>query len=541
MKSYIIALLTLLIYTVQTVAGNVENIYSKAQKAVAGKDISMAISEYSKLKGLYDKDKDNTKFVKILFEGGDLCYDANRYIEALDFYVKCLEASHQANNLKMEVACTGNIAMIYAMFGDYGKANIYYEKGFEASKKLKDNETIAKFIVSLVMTNCYLGNKDRAQQYFVLQEQFPTKNKVERGYYNIFNQGLLALCKKDYHAAQYMLNQAANYARANEMPIDFEMMAEGEIGRIFVTQKKNEQAIELFEKYKSRVKGLNRPDLMVNALEILGYLYREAGDHTRETENLSQVKLIYDSLYNPGQLRNVSNELRSYEDKMNELTISSLNNRYNMALIVIGVIMILFIIAVCLTLVVLRQKKKLENSYRLLIEKNDQLNQANIQSEELRERYLQVKTITIGKTQENENENTKENSNNGYNLREDIKEELLKKLCMSMENDEIISQPELNLESLAREIGTNVKYLSLIINGTYHKNFKTLLNEYRLKAACKLLKNTEKQIQSIAFETGYNSANTFSKVFKEIIGMTPGTYRRIARQQTMERIQEAVV
>lgn len=538
MKSYIIAIFVIFLCSVQTVAGNIEAIYSKAQKAAAEKDFSLAISEYSKLKKLYDKDKDNTAFVNILFEGGGLCYDANRYIEALDFYVKCLEASHQANNLKMEVACTGNIAMIYAMFEDFGKANIYYEKGFEASKKLKDKEITAKFIISLVMTNCYLGNKDRAQEYFIMQEQFPPKDKVERGYYNIFNQGLLALCKKDYHAALYMLNQAANYARGNEMPIDFEIMARGEIGRIYVAQKKNEQAIKLFEEYKCTVKNLKRPDLLVNALEILGYLYRETGDHTREMENLSQVKVIYDSLYNPGQLRNVSNELRSYEDKMNELTISTLNNRFNTALIVIAVILILFITAVCLTLVVLRQKKKLEDSYRLLIEKNEQLNQANIQSEELRERYLQAKTTTE-KTEEADN--AKENSNNGYTLREEIKEELLKKLCLSMENNEIISQPELNLESLAREIGTNVKYLSIVINGTYHKNFKTLLNEYRLKAACKLLRDTEKQIQSIAFETGYNSANTFIKVFKEMIGMTPGTYRRIARQQTMERIHEAAV
>lgn len=106
----------------------------ESTKSAAAKDYSLAISEYSKLKGLYDTNKDNAGFVKILFEGGDLCYDANRYIEALDFYVKCLEASHQAKNPQMEVSCTGNIGMIYAMFGDYGKANIYYEKGFEASK-----------------------------------------------------------------------------------------------------------------------------------------------------------------------------------------------------------------------------------------------------------------------------------------------------------------------------------------------------------------------------------------------------------------------
>lgn len=538
MKPYILAFFIMTLSAVQAVAGNVEKIYAKAQKAAAAKDYSLAISEYSKLKGLYDTNKDNADFVKILFEGGDLCYDANRYIEALDFYVKCLEASHQAKNPQMEVSCTGNIGMIYAMFGDYGKANIYYEKGFEASKKLNDDEIIARFIVSLVMTNCYLGNKDRAQQYFLMQEQFPIKSKVERGYYNIFNQGLLALCKKDYHAALYMLNQAANYARANEMPIDFEMMARGEIGKIYVKQKKNEQAIQLFEEYKRTVNGLERPDLMVNALETLGYLYRETGDHTREMQNLSQVKVIYDSLYNPAQLGNVTNKLRTYEDKMSELTISDLNSRYNMALIVIAVILTLFVIAVCLSLVVLRQKKKLEDSYRLLIENNEQLNQANMQSEELRERYLQAKSVTREEIIE-EDENPKENSSNGYNLREDVKEELLKKLCLSMENDEVISQPELNLETLAREIGTNVKYLSVVINGTYHKNFKTLLNEYRLKAACKLLKNTEKKIQSIAFETGYNSANTFIKVFKEKFGMTPGTYRRIARQQTMERLQEA--
>jgi YesN/AraC family two-component response regulator len=58
------------------------------------------------------------------------------------------------------------------------------------------------------------------------------------------------------------------------------------------------------------------------------------------------------------------------------------------------------------------------------------------------------------------------------------------------------------------------------------KTFKQVLNEYRVTQACKLLSFTDKSIENIAYETGYNNQSFFNRVFKEVMHTTPMNYRK---------------
>lgn len=52
------------------------------------------------------------------------------------------------------------------------------------------------------------------------------------------------------------------------------------------------------------------------------------------------------------------------------------------------------------------------------------------------------------------------------------------------------------------------------------------LIKYRLKKSADLLLNTEKKINTISIETGFNNVEYFCKSFKKIYGVTPSEYRR---------------
>ena len=75
----------------------------------------------------------------------------------------------------------------------------------------------------------------------------------------------------------------------------------------------------------------------------------------------------------------------------------------------------------------------------------------------------------------------------------------------------------------------------VIINDTFQKNFKTLLNESRIREVCRRLSDEDNYgqltIAAIANEVGYNSMNNFITVFKRITGMTPSKYRQLAIKQ----------
>lgn len=87
----------------------------------------------------------------------------------------------------------------------------------------------------------------------------------------------------------------------------------------------------------------------------------------------------------------------------------------------------------------------------------------------------------------------------------------------------------ITLKGIAKELGYHEKYLSSQLHATLRMNFRTFLASYRVDCARHDLVLKEKarlSVAQIAFENGFSSINTFNRMFKEIIGMTPTQYRK---------------
>ena len=85
---------------------------------------------------------------------------------------------------------------------------------------------------------------------------------------------------------------------------------------------------------------------------------------------------------------------------------------------------------------------------------------------------------------------------------------------------------DLTLGDMAKALGYHEKYLSSELHTLTHMNFRAFLSTYRVDHAKRLLRTTGINISEIALESGYSSINTFNRVFKENVGMTPSEYRR---------------
>ena len=97
------------------------------------------------------------------------------------------------------------------------------------------------------------------------------------------------------------------------------------------------------------------------------------------------------------------------------------------------------------------------------------------------------------------------------------------------------ANPDCSLQDLARATGSNTHYVSWVINDSYHKNFKALLNEYRIREACRLLADKEHSerftLQAVYEQVGYKNAASFIRAFRKVYGMTPTEYRRIINDE----------
>ncbi len=100
------------------------------------------------------------------------------------------------------------------------------------------------------------------------------------------------------------------------------------------------------------------------------------------------------------------------------------------------------------------------------------------------------------------------------------------KLSIMIEK-ELFLNPNFNLEEAAKELNITKHLLSQYVNEVLGKSFSNLIKEYRIEKAKKLLE-TEKNLtlESLGYDSGFNSKSTFFTAFKKTTGLTPAEYQK---------------
>ena len=86
-------------------------------------------------------------------------------------------------------------------------------------------------------------------------------------------------------------------------------------------------------------------------------------------------------------------------------------------------------------------------------------------------------------------------------------------------------QEEITLSTLAARFNRNASYISRLFRQNVGQTFTEYLHSLRIGRAAGLLATTSMSITDIAMEVGFDQSRTFTRVFKEIKGMTPKQYR----------------
>ncbi|WP_159441025.1 helix-turn-helix domain-containing protein [Pedobacter caeni] len=92
---------------------------------------------------------------------------------------------------------------------------------------------------------------------------------------------------------------------------------------------------------------------------------------------------------------------------------------------------------------------------------------------------------------------------------------------------ELFLNPNFTLDEAAKELKVTKHLLSQYVNEILGKSFSNLVKEYRIEKAKRLLE-TEKNytIESLGYDSGFNSKSTFFTAFKTITGLTPAEYQK---------------
>lgn len=90
---------------------------------------------------------------------------------------------------------------------------------------------------------------------------------------------------------------------------------------------------------------------------------------------------------------------------------------------------------------------------------------------------------------------------------------------------------DISLDNLADHLGHSFKYTSVLFKKVMGDNFKNYINVYRIEKAKELMScNKELKMKDLAELLGYNSSNTFIRIFRKYEGVSPGKYFGIGEQ-----------
>ena len=114
-------------------------------------------------------------------------------------------------------------------------------------------------------------------------------------------------------------------------------------------------------------------------------------------------------------------------------------------------------------------------------------------------------------------------------IRAELADELYEKILNIIIIEKRYRNKDFSAKELAKELNTNTRYISAVINSRFNTNFSCLVNEYRIKEAQHKL--TDKRFQEMTIEeigtlVGFANRQSFYASFYRVMGETPNNYRR---------------
>ncbi|MFD0696756.1 helix-turn-helix domain-containing protein [Paenibacillus sp. GCM10027628] len=82
------------------------------------------------------------------------------------------------------------------------------------------------------------------------------------------------------------------------------------------------------------------------------------------------------------------------------------------------------------------------------------------------------------------------------------------------------------LQSMAEKYQLSERHFFRLFKARIGQSFHAYLQQCRIRLSCELLRGTPEKIDSIASMVGYRDTQSFYRVFKRIVGLTPGDYRK---------------
>lgn len=523
--------------------------------------LDTAIGYYIILAGKYNPDmsRPDTYLCALACRSiANIYYQQENYTQAFEFYMKALRICEENNFGKLVAKTYNNIGNIYGKFYDNQQGIECYVKGLGYARKYQDTIVEMKILMNLPGIYSYDNRPDDAWKYYRQMLKFAGKDKVV-GYFSHFNKALIYTAEKKYPQAVDCYTKAARYAEAEKLGPVYMGGVYGELAKLYLKIGQRDSALHYFRIYTDYSQEHKLMYMLVEGLRALAQLYNHAGDTRQSSRYAIRYMNVNDSLFNENEFNKMKQSLFAYEMDKNYQKITILTQESHekerqirtQLRFLAGILAGMLVFGVLLVMVY-AQKRKLDSAYKDLYHRNADILRSEQKNKSQRieyaarlveeqEKYALLEQMFVREQAKppvaadplkaEEEKATRQHA--ADKLTDEQKERIQLAILDVMENTEEFYDCNFNLERMAELIESNSRYVSMVINETYNKNFRTFVNEYRIKEAQLRLMNTGRYgnytIKAIAESVGFKSSTNFISAFKDATGITPSIYQKIAK------------
>ena len=500
-------------------------------------------------------DEDKHHCAMAFLKKGNIYYMKGGFADALKAYFSGLRIIKTCEDQKGIGRFYNNIANVYCAFNELEKAYTYYETGYKCCSKYRDHQNEYKILTNLTILNVKLGKTREARKCFNLSEKLKDKNSKADNFMGRFNYGLILIAEKNFAQAVSNFKSLLSYSFDVGMEPRFICSAYKKLYKSYMELGERDSTLKYLKLCENTAVKHGIHYFYLDVLLDHADYFDAQGDYKSASRYRARYQKDRDSVYNIHDFDRVKNEQTLYEMDKYDKYIASLNEREKERVLTISAqrytiaaVSVVTLVVGLLLLVVYRQKKRIDKSYNNLFVVNrnfvnnqeimrqrlndavSRLKESEAEAEHLRGRLAAYDADDVVKdagVSEQSDDMAHKAKSGGIN--DDMRRKLLDSVIDIMENTTEFCRPDFSLARLAVLVGSNNKYVSLVIHDTFHKSFKNYVNDYRIHLACLRMSDTagygSYTLNAIAESVGFKSYTTFVELFRKIVGITPSMYR----------------
>jgi len=437
-------------------------------------------------------------------------YHTSSYRTAYDLLLKALQQTEINGDTISQHRINISLGLVYHSIGKQDIAIMYF------SEALKSGKDSALILNNIGYANVVSGHLDEA--FYFLNQSLQLANMEQDRFLFLVLHSLAAYYRtqKNYDSAHYYYRLALTEAvRENtRQHKKVEAIVLSGLGQLYFELNRPDSAIFYINQSKRVATENDLLDVLLENYLILSNIENHRGnktiafDYFRRYHNLKDSVLSYVSVTEISELRR-RYEISKANQQILQLTVEQQVKeqtiRYQRIFQIIILAVLVLISAVLVF--VFAQHRKLNTAYKKLFEKDVKL----IEHEQI---LLKKSRKTI--------------------LTDRAQNKLISQVYAIMEDAAVICDTEFTLDKLADLVDSNRVRVSQVINNGLKKNFRTFLNEYRIREAQRLFSEsdtTKYTIEFVALKVGFKSRTSFIAAFKETTGVSPGFYLKALQEQ----------